>query len=255
MNYSEYYKVLKLPENAPFELVKKAYRQYVHLYHPDVCANNRIYVERFKKIQEAYNKLRELSLRSEYIVKEEKVEKKPSVNRYNSSNDSMFRLSKKNKKHSIFKNFKLNFSHNEMNIDIVSRNLSTKELIDRLTSSDNRYVRMAAAKALFPRKNAKNLLYLLSACNDKDEEVSKFVVGLMRNYFDFEGLTYLKKIWEISSQAQRFKLLLIFEKINDPRISAVIKEDDMSYSNFLRKKLNRFFAKFKKEKFSIFENK
>lgn len=251
-DYVKCYRVLRIPPDSPFDLVKKAYRQYVHLYHPDVCSNNKIYVERFKEIQDAYQTLRDLSFRSRYIpqnktiqsrsIEPEKLipEKKEFV--YTSKNNFSFKVNK----FTAVKN-------NNMEIDLISRNLPTKSLIERLTSSDNKYVRMAAAKALYPRKSPKNLLFLLSACNDKDVDVSDFIVGLLRNYFDFEGLTYLKKIWQISSQSQKFKLLLVFEKINDPRIASVIQDDSLKHSNFLKRKMDRFFKKLGNMKFTIFQ--
>jgi DnaJ-domain-containing protein 1 len=37
---AEYYKVLELPEGAPFEQIKKSYRRLMKIYHPDMFHND-----------------------------------------------------------------------------------------------------------------------------------------------------------------------------------------------------------------------
>lgn len=257
LTHDNCYRVLRIPINAPFDMVKKAYRQYVHLYHPDVSSRNQKNSERFKEIQEAYQILRELSLRSDLIIKEHYVQAfldqsfEPTVLVSETPNLTAS-VTHKYRFLGFFNSKKGKARYIDIEVDIVTRNLPTKALIDRLVSSDNKFVKMAAAKSLFPRKNARNLLYLLTAINDKDLDVSDFMITLLRNYFDYEGLTYLKKIWEISSQAQKFKLILILEKIADPRVTSIISEMEVTHSSFLGKKLKRFFARFGRSTFTIF---
>ncbi len=264
MNYETCYKVLRLPPNSPFDMVKKAYRQYVHIYHPDVCAQNTNHIVRFKEIQEAYQILRELSLRSDVIVHERyqtdpyhtaSYPAAPLAGGANPVESRGFQPHPEATKTtgSERDDWKRPPASRYINIevDIITRNLPTKALIERMTDSDNKFVRMAAAKSLFPRKSARNLLHLLGACNDPDSDVSEFVLTLLTKYFDFEGLSYLSKIWEISSQAQKFKLLVILEKLYDPKILNVIKEMDRHQTSFITNKIKRFFMQFGRAKFSL----
>jgi len=43
------------------------------------------------------------------------------------------------------------------------------------------------------------------------------------------------------------------EKIADPRITSVISEMDFSHSSFLGRKLKRFFARFGRSRFTVFD--
>lgn len=52
---NEYYNVLGIPPSATFEDVKKQYNKLVKQYHPDINPSG---TDKFQKIQEAYNKIK-----------------------------------------------------------------------------------------------------------------------------------------------------------------------------------------------------
>ena len=59
-DYTEYYKTLGLTQGATYEEVKRRFRELALKYHPDKYKGNKqVAAEKFKKIFEAYNKIRE----------------------------------------------------------------------------------------------------------------------------------------------------------------------------------------------------
>ena len=66
MNYPEYYHILNVKVDASPEEIKTAYRKLVKEYHPDTHKGDKKAEERLKKINEAYNTLKDLGKRAEY---------------------------------------------------------------------------------------------------------------------------------------------------------------------------------------------
>ena len=59
-DYAEYYKILGLTQGVTYEEVKRRFRELALKYHPDKYKGNKqTAAEKFKKIFEAYNKIRE----------------------------------------------------------------------------------------------------------------------------------------------------------------------------------------------------
>ena len=59
-DYAEYYKTLGLTQGVTYEEVKRRFRELALKYHPDKYKGNKqVAAEKFKKIFEAYNKIRE----------------------------------------------------------------------------------------------------------------------------------------------------------------------------------------------------
>ena len=59
-DYAEYYKILGLTQGVTYEEVKRRFRELALKYHPDKYKGNKqIAAEKFKKIFEAYNKIKE----------------------------------------------------------------------------------------------------------------------------------------------------------------------------------------------------
>lgn len=52
----DYYKILKLPKNSSIEEIKKRYKELAKIYHPDLNPSKDA-EEKFKEINEAYNKI------------------------------------------------------------------------------------------------------------------------------------------------------------------------------------------------------
>jgi len=66
MNDKNYYKILGVQHSASTNDIKKAYHQLAMKYHPDRNPNNKQAEERFKKINEAYEILRDPIQRTQY---------------------------------------------------------------------------------------------------------------------------------------------------------------------------------------------
>ena len=49
-----YYQVLGLKDGASLKEIKKAYKEYVMHYHPDMHGNSEFFKKRFQEVQEAY---------------------------------------------------------------------------------------------------------------------------------------------------------------------------------------------------------
>lgn len=65
-NGRDYYDILGVPRDATPEQIKRAYRDLVKKYHPDVAKDKRAAEERFKEISEAYEVLGDAQKRSAY---------------------------------------------------------------------------------------------------------------------------------------------------------------------------------------------
>ena len=66
MGYPEYYNILNVKVDASPEEIKKAYRALVKKYHPDTHKGDKKAEDKLKKINEAYNTLKDLGKRAEY---------------------------------------------------------------------------------------------------------------------------------------------------------------------------------------------
>lgn len=62
----DYYRILNVPETAPADEIKKAYRKLALKYHPDRTQGNKQAEERFKEISEAHYVLSDEKRRREY---------------------------------------------------------------------------------------------------------------------------------------------------------------------------------------------
>src|SRR6185369_13534644 len=60
------YKILNVAEDAPDDVIKKAYRKLAKENHPDATGGDKRKTERFKEIGEAYDILGDKQKRSEY---------------------------------------------------------------------------------------------------------------------------------------------------------------------------------------------
>jgi len=65
MEYRDYYKILGVPRDAADDVIKKAYRKLARKYHPDVSKEANA-EEHFKKVQEAYEVLKDKKKRAAY---------------------------------------------------------------------------------------------------------------------------------------------------------------------------------------------
>lgn len=82
----EYYKILGISEDASAEEIKKAYREKAKKYHPDINKNNKESENKFKKINEAYEYLKNNKTQKKYrnvyedifVFKQKRERQKPT---------------------------------------------------------------------------------------------------------------------------------------------------------------------------------
>lgn len=67
---SDYYEILGVSKDSSFEEIKAAYRKLAVQYHPDKHHGNKEYEEKFKKINEAYDTLKDETKRHQYDNKD-----------------------------------------------------------------------------------------------------------------------------------------------------------------------------------------
>lgn len=65
-NFRNYYEILGVSRDAPFEEIKRAYRQMARRYHPDMNPGDKSAEEQFKLLGEAYNVLSDSEKRAQY---------------------------------------------------------------------------------------------------------------------------------------------------------------------------------------------
>jgi len=65
-NSTNYYKVLGVNQNSTLDEIKIAYRKLSKKFHPDVNGGDQFFVEKFKELQEAYEKLTNVSFKEQY---------------------------------------------------------------------------------------------------------------------------------------------------------------------------------------------
>jgi len=66
MEFQDYYKTLEVQRSATADEIKKSYRRLSKKYHPDMNADNHDATERFKRIGEAYEVLKDADKRKRY---------------------------------------------------------------------------------------------------------------------------------------------------------------------------------------------
>ena len=88
MHLYECYKLLGVPHNATLEEIKQAYRRLARKYHPDVNQNDPAATDKFRKLQEAYEILKQADkedLSKELFSKNNSASSKPSQSTTHSS--------------------------------------------------------------------------------------------------------------------------------------------------------------------------
>lgn len=151
--YKDYYKILGIPRDATPEKIKKAYRELVKKYHPDISRNKET-EEMLKIINEAYKTLSNPKLREQYDK-----QLKPNLEKVEESI-----ISKVIK--GITKNINIVVSEiqrvlEEISSDKIIESLSNEELLQRLHFSDNEMVKIAALKVIRQRKKRAIIPYLV----------------------------------------------------------------------------------------------
>lgn len=104
---NNYYKPLGLIYTATESEIKSAYRKLSKKFHPDVNDGDKFFEERFKEIQEAYEKLQDKSYRDaykNYIENSTKSHNPENKTNTNSTNKSYAKSENSNTKHNVNNN-------------------------------------------------------------------------------------------------------------------------------------------------------
>lgn len=199
----EYYKILRVDEDASKDEIKRAYRKLVRTYHPDILGGDR---EKFKKIQEAYNKL---------CRKEIDFNKKRDKTEHN-LNKKKVRLNLK----SLFLS------------GIVGRfvkKMDSKSLEEVIIYSGNRFLRREAL-FLYDKKDYDKILQILFFVYGNDKNLKNRMIAKEILYKRLTGydLKRCALYWDKGDIKARY---LFVEFIYDNRI--------VGYKSFIRRRINK----------------
>lgn len=84
------YKTLEVDRNASIDVIEKAYKVLAKKYHPDLQStqeSKKVAEEKIKKINEAYEILKDNEKRKKYDLELEQEEKRNTVNNTNHNSD------------------------------------------------------------------------------------------------------------------------------------------------------------------------
>lgn len=96
MSYPEYYNILKVSPEASPEEIKKAYHKLAKKLHPDLNKNDKQSEEQLKKVNEAYEVLKDLAKRAEYdYFGKQALEAQQKNNDITPTNEASFKKSVK----------------------------------------------------------------------------------------------------------------------------------------------------------------
>lgn len=222
---AEFYRLLGLPANANLSQIKAAYHKAVHRYHPDANPSPNA-AEIFKKISSIYRQLRKSFYKNTPIALQQNIPEPPQkkiktpsriithearktpTNRYvvaqdeldsNSGNNGSTRA--KLMLWKVFGKVKMKILH----IRVLASSqrhiykLEKRDILARLTNSNNKYVRLEAAKVLRIKADRK-MVWALLRCLEKerDLEVKSYIIetlGELKSHQAVGVLVKYLKIW------------------------------------------------------------
>ncbi len=210
-NSDNYYHILGIPVNANTTEVKKAYRQLMLKYHPDVTQNP-LEIENFEKVVRAYKILSNPKERLEYnkskgisssytndIINVQKV-KPVSQKTEDKDNRSSF-IDKINFKSFIGRIKNKNNGQSEEDFFEVPKEilkLSPDDLRERFMQSSNKYVRSEALKGMVLLWGTKAFKLIERGFHDQSKEVKEVSIRAIGRLKIRQGVSHLAQIYEKS---------------------------------------------------------
>lgn len=241
-----YYEILELRNDATISEIKLAYKKLIYRCHPDVTKDNSR-VEQFKLVIKAYKTLSNPSKRLDYdrslqnykITEEKENIIKQSVEKHSKKIKFIFKeVFNKNKLEDLFFNIKKarselrrkRFVEREKNKLIINENtdfydeLNSIQLLARLKSSSNQYVRSNAARVIGKKHDKSFFFDLIKALSDSSKFVRKEVVRSLGILRDYRSLNFLLNTVYDYEEEVRIEVAKVLRNFADTRaVSGLLK--------------------------------
>ncbi len=231
---SECLKILNIDSNASIDDIKKAYRQLVKKYHPDLAGRNEFYIEKFREVTRAYKTLLEAIDKDngKIIIEEnhknilrEFFRKKFKIREY----IELFKIRKKPKYENI--NFNKIFLKK---VSDETLRLGEDELILRLEGSTNFYVILESIKALYKLNSKRGLISIVENFYKYPEELKDFVIFLLKRKTDDNFYEKIEIILNKSNYFTTVSLVNFLYKTDDKSAKRILKEFLKNYIGYLK---------------------
>lgn len=229
-NELSFYDVLQVTSDATKGEIKKAYKELVLKYHPDVCRDKNC-VQRFKTIVKAYTVLKDDELRGEYNKTLHKGEHVLPVFKFdyyyrrfiNKADELWTKVSILFKNISGSHGINLNLQYSMNNsflpcpVDVPDEvyNMTSEALEERLEYSNNAYVCSLAAAALGLKKERRSYGGLKSKLLTADDDVKKVIIWALTNLDMQKSLQVLKETYHTETPALKSYILKAIYKITE----------------------------------------
>ena len=188
-----YYKVLGVHSQASGEEIKKAYRQLMLKYHPDVTQEP-VGVEKFEKVVKAYKVLSDHEKRNEYdqITQITPASSKSNIKSIlkNKFHFNIFGRQKDKKEEKAEDDY-FNVSNDILNLDV-------ERLEQQFTQSTNKFVRSEALKALVLKCGRNCYKLILKGFEDQSKEVKETAIRSIGKLQIRQGITPLVQLYKTS---------------------------------------------------------
>lgn len=255
----DYYEILNIDKSSSFEEIKRAYKESIKKYHPDLNKekNSEFY---FKKILKAYTILSDPDLKKEYdnsLIKDYKNKFKYNIDKFIQKKDAIFK-----KINIFFKNISIKLIPNKkicikeiddffLNKIDYNTNLSLEEIELRLKYSENEYLRSIAAIMLGYKEERKAVFLLEEALKDTSIEVRLCAVWALGYIGMKKSIHILKKIYKES--CDRLKIIILYSIFRISKASFIIfnnliKDSITNDSPEVKKFVKNLYSHIKNEK-------
>ncbi len=235
-----YYKILDITHKASIDDIKKSYRKMVLKYHPDLNKNP-IAVRKLHDVIKAYKTLSDPEKRSEYDknIRNFKVYSGfPDLkkdNNHTKKKNKPAEKSEENKQNNLFSKIKIGFKIfrskivNKFNkptelilADKKLLKIPIDELKERFYTSENKYVRCEALKAIAVILKKKAFPEIDKGFYDISKDVRLVSIRAVGFLNIRQGLKNLEKLYSTSGNTIRRAIVLSASNINNERSKRII---------------------------------